>query len=234
MNLQNNLKTLYENIDSAKSQFGRNDDFIQLLAVSKMQSTECILEAWSLGQKSFGENYFQEALPKIQALAHTDIEWHFIGPIQNNKTRKIAEHFSWVHSVEQIKTAERLNNQRPMHLPPLNICIQANLEKAPHKSGALPEEIPALIQVIQSLPRLKLQGFMLIPEPSHDFEHQRKIFAKLRNLLENMNQQFHLSLKTLSMGMSDDYEAAIAEGATIIRVGTALFGARPLKSNQTL
>lgn len=226
MNLENHLKTLYQNIATAESQFHRKPNSVKLLAVSKTQSIANIQEAFKCGQKAFGENYLQEALLKIDALQNMDIEWHFIGPIQSNKTRKIAENFSWVHSIDRMIIAQRLNEQRPLNLPPLNICIQINFENEITKSGISTQDVIPFIQAIQKMPRLKLCGFMIIPEFSEDFEKQRQVFHELNQLLHQINQQLDLSLDTLSMGMSNDYIAAIAEGSTIIRVGTALFGER--------
>lgn len=228
MSIKNNLKTIHQNITQAECQFGRIPHSVQLLAVSKTQHSSRIREAWEAGQKAFGENYLQEALPKIENLKSTDIEWHFIGPIQNNKTRKIAEHFSWVHTVEREVSAQRLNNQRPAHMPPLNICIQVNLHHELTKSGVLPEQTTLLVKkIISHMPQLRLRGLMAIPEVAKDFEKQRATFSELKQLLEKINQHLNLSLDTLSMGMSNDYIAAIAEGTTIVRLGTAIFGERP-------
>lgn len=227
--IKQNLDKIQQNILQAEKQFHRMPHSVQLLAVSKTQNSECIREAWNGGQKAFGENYLQEALLKIQALGDLPIEWHFIGPIQNNKTRKIAEHFSWVHSVDNAITAKRLNDQRPLSLPPLNICIQINISQENTKSGILLQEVPVLLEQMISMPRLKLRGLMVIPKPSLNFEQQRESFHQIKVIFDQINQENSGVLDTLSMGMSDDYSAAIAEGATIIRLGTALFGARVSK-----
>ncbi|WP_339080356.1 YggS family pyridoxal phosphate-dependent enzyme [Pseudomonas sp. TMP9] len=195
---------------------------IGLLAVSKTKPAEAIRQAFSAGTHDFGENYLQEALDKQQELSDLALTWHFIGPIQSNKTKSIAEHFSWVHSVDRLKVAERLSAQRPAHLPPLNICLQVNVSGEASKSGCSPDELTALAQAVTQLPNLQLRGLMTIPEPTDDPTEQRAAFARLREL----QQGLHLGLDTLSMGMSHDLEAAIAEGATWVRIGTALFGAR--------
>lgn len=226
MNLKENLKTIQEKIIEAEVQFKRPSNSVQLMAVSKTQTSDRIRELWQCGQEIFGENYLQEALPKITALQDTTIQWHFIGPVQKNKTRKIAEHFSWVHSVDNDIIAQRLNDHRPASLPALNICIQMNMNHEPTKSGILPSHLFPLIQKIGELSRLILRGFMIIPEPLNDFTAQCKTFRSLHQLLNQANQEWKLSLDTLSMGMSNDYIAAIAEGSTIIRLGTALFGSR--------
>lgn len=195
---------------------------IGLLAVSKTKPAEAIRQAFSAGTHDFGENYLQEALDKQLELSDLALTWHFIGPIQSNKTKPIAEHFSWVHSVDRLKIAERLSAQRPAHLPPLNICLQVNVSGEASKSGCSPDELTALAQAVTQLPNLQLRGLMTIPEPTDDPAEQRAAFARLREL----QQGLHLGLDTLSMGMSHDLEAAIAEGATWVRIGTALFGAR--------
>jgi pyridoxal phosphate enzyme (YggS family) len=198
---------------------------VQLLAVSKTLPAEAIRAAHAAGQRAFGESYVQEAVPKIEALADLPIEWHFIGPIQSNKTRPIAEHFAWVHSVDRARIADRLSAARPPQLPDLQVCLQVNVSNEHTKSGATPEELPALARHVRSLPRLKLRGLMAIPEPTDDPARQREAFRRLRRLLEELNAE-GFELDTLSMGMSEDLEAAIAEGATIVRVGSAIFGAR--------
>jgi hypothetical protein len=201
---------------------------VHLLAVSKTQPAEAVRAAFDAGQRAFGENYVQEALAKIAALAdlRAQLQWHLIGPLQSNKTRVVAEAFDWVQSVDRLKIAQRLSEQRPPGLPPLNICLQVNISGEASKSGVLPAELPALAEAVAALPRLRLRGLMAIPEPEEDFERQRAPHRALRELLEALNAQ-GLALDTLSMGMSADVEAAIAEGATLVRVGTALFGARP-------
>lgn len=225
-NIKNNLHQIQQAIQQAEKQFHRLSNSVQLLAVSKAHSSAFIREAWQCGQKAFGENYVQEAVIKIEALHDLPIEWHFIGPIQKNKTRKIAEYFSWVHSIDNVIIAQRLNDQCPPHLPPLNVCIQVNISHESTKSGVLLQDVSALMENIRVMPRLRLRGLMVIPEPSLDFDQQRKAFHAIKNLLDQINQIHGLFLDTLSMGMSDDYIAAIAEGATIIRLGTAIFGSR--------
>jgi pyridoxal phosphate enzyme (YggS family) len=195
---------------------------IGLLAVSKTKPVAAIRQAAAAGLHHFGENYLQEALEKQLELSDLPLIWHFIGPIQSNKTRAIAEHFAWVHSVDRLKIAERLSAQRPPHLPALNICLQVNVSGEASKSGCTPQQLPALAQAVSQLPNLKLRGLMTIPQPTEDLASQHAAFARLRQLQDSLN----LDLDTLSMGMSHDLEAAIAEGATWVRIGTALFGAR--------
>ncbi len=200
----------------------RDCESIGLLAVSKTKPAAAVREAFAAGAQNFGENYLQEALDKQAELLDLPLVWHFIGPIQSNKTKPIAEHFSWVHSVDRLKIAERLSAQRPEHLPALNICLQVNVSGEVSKSGCTPDELTSLAQAVTQLPRLRLRGLMTIPEPTDDPSEQRAAFARLRELQQGLN----LGLDTLSMGMSHDLEAAIAEGATWVRIGTALFGAR--------
>jgi PLP dependent protein len=195
---------------------------VGLLAVSKTKPAAAIRQAFAAGARDFAENYLQEALEKQAELADLPLIWHFIGPIQSNKTKPIAEHFAWVHSVDRLKIAERLSAQRPAHLPVLNICLQVNISGEASKSGCSPDELPTLAQAVTQLPNLRLRGLMTIPEPTDDPSEQRAAFARLRELQSSLN----LSLDTLSRGMSDDLEAAVAEGATWVRIGTALFGAR--------
>jgi pyridoxal phosphate enzyme (YggS family) len=212
----------------AAQQAGRNPEEVLLLAVSKMQTSGAIREAFAAGLHDFAENYLQEALDKQQQLTDLAIRWHFIGPIQSNKTRPIAENFDWVHSVDRLKIAQRLSEARPAHLPPLNICLQVNVSGEDSKSGCQPGEILELAQAASQLPRLRLRGLMVIPAPAADVEQQRAPFRQLRELLDRLKQQ-GLALDTLSMGMSEDFPAAIAEGATIVRIGTAIFGPRVRK-----
>jgi PLP dependent protein len=200
----------------------RDLSHIGLLAVSKTKPADAIREAFTAGVTNFGENYLQEALDKQVALSDLALTWHFIGPIQSNKTKPIAEHFAWVHSVDRLKIAERLSAQRPAHLPALNICLQVNVSGEASKSGCSPDQLSALAHAVTQLPNLRLRGLMTIPEPTDDVSEQRAAFARLRELQQSLN----LELDTLSMGMSHDLEAAIAEGATWVRIGTALFGAR--------
>lgn len=202
-----------------------NPNNIKLLAASKGQPLEKITALYNQGQRAFGENYLQEALEKMTALADTEIEWHFIGTVQSNKTKKIAEHFSWVQTVADSKIAKRLSEQRPSPLPPLNICIEVNISNEASKSGIAPKEVLALAQYCMTLPKLKLRGLMCIPEQYNDIHKQRDIFHTMFLLYQSLRKQ-DLPLDTLSMGMSGDMEAAIAEGSTMVRIGTALFGER--------
>ncbi|EJO91850.1 alanine racemase domain-containing protein [Ectopseudomonas mendocina DLHK] len=217
-----NIAKVGARIREAAQASQRNFADIGLLAVSKTKPADAIREAHAAGLRDFGENYLQEALEKQAALSDLPLIWHFIGPIQSNKTRPIAEHFDWVHSVDRLKIAQRLSDQRPAHLAPLNICLQVNVSGEDSKSGCSPEELPELAQAIAALPNLKLRGLMAIPEPTDDIAAQHAAFARLRQLRDDLG----LQLDTLSMGMSHDLEAAIAEGATWVRIGTALFGAR--------
>ncbi|WP_067515970.1 YggS family pyridoxal phosphate-dependent enzyme [Endozoicomonas ascidiicola] len=224
--LQDRFQQVYDQIHLSEQICNRQGQ-VQLLAVSKTKPTDMIRDAWSCGQKHFGESYLQEAISKIQALHDlSDIHWHFIGPIQSNKTRDIAEHFEWVHSVDRLKIAQRLNDQRPELLPPLNICLQVNISGETSKSGVSLDELPQLVQAINQLPRLTLRGLMGIPAPESDPAQQRIPFRTLADALKSLNKQFSLDMDTLSMGMSDDLEAAIQEGSTMVRIGTALFGER--------
>jgi pyridoxal phosphate enzyme (YggS family) len=223
------LQAVDATIQAALEASGRAPGKVHLLAVSKTFAAGAVLEAVAAGQRAFGENYLQEALDKIAAvgaaLPGEPVEWHFIGPIQSNKTRPIAASFAWVHTVERLKIAQRLSEQRPGDLPPLNICLQVNISGEASKSGAAPEELPELARQVAALPRLKLRGLMAIPEPETDVSKQRAAFARLRNLFEQLRAD-GFALDTLSMGMSADMPAAIAEGATIVRVGSAIFGSR--------
>lgn len=219
------LTDVRDRINTAARACARRADQIQLVAVSKSQPITAIEAAIAAGQRVFGENYLQEALPKIAALAAQPLQWHFIGPIQRNKTADIAASFSWVHSIDRLTLAQRLNDQRPTGLPPLNICIQVNISQEDSKTGIAPDEVLALAQAITRLPHLRLRGLMTIPKPDTDPVQQRRPFRQLRQLLEHLNTH-GLALDSLSMGMSDDLEAAIHEGATIIRIGTAIFGRR--------
>ncbi|MBV0933288.1 YggS family pyridoxal phosphate-dependent enzyme [Marinobacterium weihaiense] len=215
-----------EQIMSACRASERAPDSVRLLAVSKTRSADEIRQLYACGPNAFGENYLQEALDKIEALQDLPLEWHFIGPIQSNKTRPIAEHFDWVHSVDRLKIAKRLSEQRPAHRAPLNICLQVNISEEASKSGCAPDELPALARAVAALPNLQLRGLMAIPEAEPDPERQRATFARVRTLLTALQAELP-RLDTLSMGMSGDLDAAIAEGATIVRIGTALFGPRP-------
>ena len=224
--IDDQLAKVTARIHQAATAAGRNPQTVQLIAVSKTQPAQALSEAYAWGQRAFGENYLQEALDKqVQLAGLADIEWHFIGPIQSNKTRPIAEHFDWVHSVDRLKIAQRLHEQRLESLPPLNICVQVNIDDETTKSGISLTELPALVAAIAPLNRLKLRGLMAIPAATNNTDQQRAAFAKLRRALESLNLQGY-ELDCLSMGMSGDMEAAIAEGATHVRVGTDIFGAR--------
>ena len=220
--IADNIAEVEARIRAAALAVQRDVTGIHLLAVSKTKPGAALREAYAAGVRDFGENYLQEARAKQVELADLPLCWHFIGPIQSNKTRDIAEHFAWVHSVDRLKIAQRLSEQRPAELPPLNICIQVNVSGEASKSGCTPADLPALANAITALPRLKLRGLMAIPEPTEDRTEQDAAFATVRQLQESLN----LGLDTLSMGMSHDLEAAIAQGATWVRIGTALFGAR--------
>jgi pyridoxal phosphate enzyme (YggS family) len=224
-NIQARLADLQQRIDAAIQQYARPTGSVQLLAVSKTRTVEEIREAYSVGQRSFGENYLQDAIAKIEQLQDLDIEWHFIGRVQSNKTRLIAENFHWVHSVDSLKQALRLNEQRPATLPPLNICLQINIDAEDSKGGTTQQQSTELIREIAQLPRLHLRGLMTLPAPATELEEQRRPFRMLRELRDQIATP-ELPLETLSMGMSADLEAAIAEGATMVRVGTAIFGPR--------
>ncbi|HEY4319308.1 MAG TPA: YggS family pyridoxal phosphate-dependent enzyme [Herbaspirillum sp.] len=229
------LQAVHLQIARAASAAGRAPEDIRLLAVSKTFGADAVLEAWRAGQLAFGESYLQEAEAKIAivdmaiALARKTTllpEWHFIGPIQSNKTRPIAENFAWVHSVEREKIARRLSEQRPAGLPPLNLCLQVNISGEDSKSGAAPEEAEAIAKAIAVLPNIRLRGLMAIPAPTGDPARQRAAYRPLQELFDHLNAQ-GMALDTLSIGMSDDLEAAVAEGATMLRIGSAIFGSRP-------
>lgn len=220
------LHAVLGRIRAAEQRFQRPPGAVRLLAVGKTQPAVAIAALAAAGQRDFGENYFQEALDKMTELATLELEWHFIGPMQANKTRGIAEHFAWVHSVDRLKIAERLSAQRPDHLPPLNVCLQVNIDREPTKHGLDEAELAEVAHAVATLPRLRLRGLMAIPAPAAEFAAQRRPFARLRKLRERLADA-GLVLDTLSAGMSDDLEAAIAEGATLVRIGTALFGSRP-------
>ncbi len=220
-----NLQAVLARIGEAARRCGRQPEEISLLAVSKTWPGSYVQEAARAGQKAFGENYVQEGVDKVRETALPDLEWHFIGPLQSNKTRLVAEAFQWVHSVDRLKIAERLSQQRPAHLPPLQICLQVNISNEDSKSGVPEEDVASLAQQIAYLPRLKLRGLMTIPAPASEFAQQRAPFRRLRKLYEQLNRN-GFALDTLSMGMSNDIEAAIAEGSTLVRVGTAIFGER--------
>ncbi|MGE8371775.1 MAG: YggS family pyridoxal phosphate-dependent enzyme [Pseudomonas putida] len=225
--LADNLSAISARIASAAQAAGRDPASVQLLAVSKTKPASAIREIHAAGVRDVGENYLQEALTKQQALSDLPLIWHFIGPIQSNKTKAIAEHFDWVHSVDRLKIAQRLSEQRPAGLAPLNLCLQVNVSGEDSKSGCAPADLPALAKAVAGLPNLRLRGLMAIPEPTDDRAAQEGAFARLRQLQESLG----LGLDTLSMGMSHDLEAAIAQGATWVRIGTALFGARDYGQN---
>ncbi|MBX3680073.1 MAG: YggS family pyridoxal phosphate-dependent enzyme [Rhodocyclaceae bacterium] len=220
-----NLQAVRARIAAAALAAGRNPEEVALLAVSKTWPAEDVADAARCGQRAFGENYVQEGVDKIVQLSGLGLEWHFIGPLQSNKTRLVAEHFDWVHSIDRAKIAERLSAQRPGSMEPLNVCLQVNVSGEGSKSGVRPEALPALADMVSALPGLRLRGLMCIPEATHDQRLLRSRFATLRELRGDLRAR-GLVAETLSMGMSHDVEEAIAEGATIVRVGTAIFGER--------
>lgn len=220
--IADNISQVSARIAAAALDAQREPTQIDLLAVSKTKPAAAIREAFVAGIRDFGENYLQEALGKQAELADLPLNWHFIGPIQSNKTRAIAENFAWVHSVDRLKIAQRLSEQRPVELGPLNVCIQVNVSGEASKSGCAPDDLPALASAIAALPNLHLRGLMAIPEPTDDWAAQNAAFARVRSL----KQSLQMPLDTLSMGMSHDLDAAIAQGSTCVRIGTALFGAR--------
>lgn len=229
MTIPENIQQVKQAVAAAAQAAGRDPLSVMLLAVAKTFGPDAVIEAASAGQRAFGESYLQEAVDKLRTIKmlrpDLDLEWHFIGSIQSNKTRLVAEHFAWAHAVERDKIARRLAEQRPAHLPPLNICLQVNVSGEQSKSGVAPEALPALAQAVIALPQLRLRGLMAIPEPTQDDEQQRKPFAQLRKLQDRL-RSLGIDTDTLSMGMSADMPAAIAEGATIVRIGTAIFGKR--------
>jgi len=228
--IDDKLAKVTARIHQAAVAAGRNPQTVQLIAVSKTHPAAAVADAYACGQRVFGESYLQEALDKQSRLADLPgIEWHFIGPIQSNKTRPIAAHFAWVHSIDRLKIAQRLSEQRPPELPSLNICVQVNIDDETTKSGVSLAELPLLAAAIRSLPQLHLRGLMAIPAATNNPAQQRAAFAKLRNAFDALNAQGY-GLDCLSMGMSGDMEAAIAEGATFVRIGTDIFGARPKAS----
>ena len=222
------LRQVRERIARAEQRFGRASGAVTLLAVSKGQPVEAIRAALDCDQRRFGESYLQEALPKVARLAGRGLEWHLIGPLQANKTKNIAARFDWVHSIDRLKIAERLNAQRPAETAPINVCLQVNVSGETSKAGVDLEQLPELARAVAALPRLRLRGLMGIPARCRDFERQRLPYRRLRAALEALNRD-GFTLDTLSMGMSDDVEAAIAEGATLVRLGTAIFGERGKK-----
>lgn len=225
MAIQQNLQRVQKQISVFEQQYHRIPGSVRLLAASKGQPTSKLREGYEAGQKLFGENYLQEAFNKMQTLSDCDIEWHFIGRVQSNKARKIAALFAWVHSVTDLNLAERLNNARPDHLPPLHICIEVNIDHETSKSGVAPHEAQNLIADLSHLPRIAVRGLMAIPAPKTELTEQRKAFQKMYQLWNEIRQA-GFAIDTLSMGMSDDFEAAIAEGSTLVRIGTNIFGER--------
>ena len=219
------LTHVQERIHRAAMAAGRSPGEIMLLAVSKTKPASDVAAAFGAGQRAFGENYLQDALPKIRALADKDIEWHFIGRLQSNKCADISRHFTWVHGIDSLKHAEQLSSHRPAELPPLQVCIQVNLSGEVTKGGVAPNEVEALALKVARLPRLRLRGLMTMPDPNAGTTSRDATFAGLRGLLESLRAS-GLDVDTLSMGMSDDMEAAIREGATIVRIGTDIFGPR--------
>ena len=227
--LGNNYRSVVERIRAAEKNSHRKSGSVELIAVGKLHTAEAIRQLAEYGQKAFAENFVQEAISKQQQLSDVDIEWHFIGSIQSNKTRDIANHFSWVHSVDRFKIARRLSDQRAEILSPLNICLQVNLQREESKSGVPRAQLLPMLEQMRDLPRITVRGLMIVPKPVSDPSQQREVFGQLRELLEEANRSGH-SLDTLSMGMTADLEQAIAEGATHVRIGTALFGLRPKKT----
>lgn len=223
--ISSNLQAVLARVDRAAREHGRASGAVRLLAVSKTWPAASVREAALAGQRAFGENYVQEGVAKVAGLADLGLEWHFIGPLQSNKTRVVAEHFDWVHSIDRLKIAERLAEQRPAALPPLSVCLQVNVSGEATKSGVAPDAVEDLARRVAALPGLRLRGLMAIPAPAADFAAQRLPFRRLREIYEQLRAG-GLALDTLSMGMSHDLEAAIAEGATLVRVGTAIFGER--------
>ena len=219
------LEKIRNRVTVLERRYQRPPDGVRILAVSKTKPPQAVRAAAEIGQREFGENHVQDALTKLDALADLDLVWHFIGPIQSNKTRIVATRFDWVHSIDRAKIAQRLNEQRPEDLPPLEVCIQVNVSGEGSKSGVDSGEVYELADAVSALPRLKLRGLMTLPRPCDDLDAQRRPFAELRRVLEELNTR-GFALDTLSMGMTNDMEAAIAEGATIIRIGSAIFGAR--------
>lgn len=224
--LSANLQAIHARIGKACAAVGRDPASVALLAVSKTFPAEAVEAAAEAGQQAFGENYVQEGCAKAEALAARKLVWHFIGPLQSNKTRLVAQHFDWVHTIDRLRIAERLSEQRDPHRAPLNVCVQINVSGEASKSGVAPAEAIALALAVARLPQLTLRGLMTIPEPTPDLALLRSRFAEVRGILETLHREHGLALDTLSMGMSADLEAAIAEGSTLVRVGTAIFGSR--------
>ncbi|WP_313572077.1 YggS family pyridoxal phosphate-dependent enzyme [Pantoea piersonii] len=229
--IQHNLQQLRQRIRAAATQCGRDPEEVTLLAVSKTKPASAVEEAIAAGQIAFGENYVQEGVEKIAALAaHPQVEWHFIGPLQSNKSRLVAEHFAWCHTVDRLKIAQRLNDQRPASLPPLNVLIQVNISDENSKSGIMLEDLPELAQQVAALPQLRLRGLMAIPAPESDYSRQLAVCQQMADAFRQLKQHYP-DVDTLSLGMSDDMEAAIEAGSTMVRIGTAIFGARDYARN---
>ena len=224
-NIAKSLESLKQRIDRAERRYGRESGAVTVLAVSKTRPVQDIITAAEHGQRDFGENYVQEAIAKITSLNHHGLVWHFIGPVQSNKTSTIAEYFDWVHSIDRIKIIKRLNDARPDNLVPINLCVQINISKEQNKSGISPDELEQLLAECADFSRVRIRGLMTLPKPCDDFEQQRMQFNELKKLFEKINMNCG-QYDTLSMGTSNDFEAAIAEGSTIVRTGTAIFGAR--------
>jgi len=220
------LQQVRQRIAKACASVGRAADAVTLLAVSKTMPAQAVREAYAAGQLAFGENYIQEGVDKIAELADLPLQWHCIGPIQSNKTQLVASHFAWAHSIDRLKIAERLSAQRPVHLPPLQVCLQVNVDGGLNKSGVSPPDLLALAEAVAKLPNLQLRGLMTIPEPAENDAAARAVHHQAKQLFDSLNAA-GLKLDTLSMGMTADLEAAIAEGSTCVRVGTAIFGLRP-------
>jgi PLP dependent protein len=219
------LQSVRERIAAACAAAPRPVNEVTLLAVSKTFGPDAVREAHACGQTAFGENYIQEAVEKIELLRDLPLQWHCIGPIQSNKTRLVATHFAWVHTIDRLKIAQRLSQQRPESMPPLQVCVQVNIDGAPTKAGVAPQDVAALARELAALPRLQLRGLMTIPEPASDFAAQKAVHQRTRALFDELRGQ-GLAIDTLSMGMTADLEAAIAAGSTMVRIGTAIFGAR--------
>lgn len=223
--ISDNLVQVHAHIAAACQQAGREPGSVKLLAVSKTFGADAVQQAFDAGQRAFGENYAQEGVEKILLLRHLPMEWHMIGPVQSNKTRLVAENFAWVHSVERLKTAQRLSAQRPAHLPPLQVCLQVNIDDGPNKSGVAPQDLAALAAAVAKLPRLCLRGLMVIPEPTPDLIANNLCFLSAYRLFSSMKSK-HASVDCFSLGMSADLEPAIQNGSTMVRIGTAIFGNR--------
>jgi PLP dependent protein len=221
-----NLQSVHQRIARACDAAGRDVNEVTLLAVSKTFGPDAVREAFSAGQRAFGENYIQEAVDKIEMLRDLPLQWHCIGPIQSNKTRWVAAHFDWAHTVDRLKIAQRLSEQRRADQPPLQVCIQVNIDRGPTKAGVPPAEVAALAREVAQLPRLALRGLMTIPEPAADFAAQKAVHVRAKALFDQLRAD-GLAIDTLSMGMTGDLEAAVAAGSTMVRIGTAIFGMRP-------